>query len=464
MNRITSFVNKYVDPFVLLPLLGALLIIPLGVNAGNYMGGRDFNQLDVPLWLSFVSGSLSLLLAIGSICFFLFKNKSKRDLFFLSIAIVLIIINTITTFIEPETIVAKGWVYPYTSTSYIYVDITFFNETKYIFPLMFGAIILYIYIFIFIVPKLIRDVKMIQFGIYVMYIFFLITIIYSLFVETYKYVDYFKSIFDSKGSPEELSNNALVSFFGHRNVYARFLMMVICLSLVNYQLDKRFFNIVITGFTSIYLLFTYSKSAILTIYSLLLVVTYIWLIYSLTKATKKQKYVILLISISIFLLIAFMCILLLYLFNDTFNSIISNFVNAMSVYNRRKLVWGIVWDNVNPNWLFSGRGYGVGSIIVSTLTPLTLGETLPNEHSAIFSMIDKGGFVLLFSFVALLIYSIVRLTSLFRKKFLISLFLSFGFLSFLINAFGENSYYMLFVITLVTNALLFCNAKEVDEK
>ena len=37
----------------------------------------------------------------------------------------------------------KGWVYPYTSTSYIYVDITLFNEARFILSLMFAMVLHY---------------------------------------------------------------------------------------------------------------------------------------------------------------------------------------------------------------------------------------------------------------------------------------------------------------------------------
>lgn len=465
MNKVLSILKEQFGFDDLALLIGALFIIPFALLNSYYMNSDLTTNPPVPFWLGLTFGIAS----ISIVVFYIFYNlridpkKNKFLLVVLSIVFVLIVSNMITTLINPHEFIFHSMIKAIWlpgSGTYLDILVSFGNDMKAVFIIQFAIALLYIYAAMFLLVRKINNLYFLRFLSYGIYIAFLVSIIFSLFTEINKYGEFFNCLFNPSEGVTPLAEYSLFSFFSHRNIYAMFIVIVIITSLLEFSLSKKKINLLLTLFASFYLFLTYSKAMIMITYVGLVLYFYSYQLLTF-RDNKKQRTITLSIVTSI-IAIMLIVFLILYFNNSKVHSIVEPLFSYTGTMASRKSVWATVLEYMQPFWYLTGRGYGIGEVILKESGPLVVGEFIAHEHSWFYSLLSKGGVLLIAAFIVYLGFTFYLFFNSFKKERIVSLSLCFGFLVFFIQSFIENSYYMLFVITAILIVILNNKKQEVD--
>ncbi len=438
-----KIVSKYFDVKILIPVIAAIFSIPVFLTTNTFIKGVSVSELQIPLWLTFLSGLLSIFMVLLFIFSYIRKNVTTKKVVVISIIFFLIISNIVTTFLQPEIIVSH--IYSFRLTYYVDVVTNIDGLAKLIFVIQYSILLLFLYSVLFIIPHMIKKIEIIKYLAYLVLIIFSIAILYSLINEGQKYLNFLKSIIDFKADPVALSDSSVNSFFAHKNIYALFLSFVTISLLYLFSESKKCIYIFLTIFSLIYLLFTYSKSFIILNYVFSIIFFYM---YSVITFKNKKKVKIFLLSLFTFLLAALITTLIfLYHFNNDFKNMVEALNKGFGTFETRTLLWRNVVQIITPQWFFSGRGYGIVETILPEVTYISFVEKLVNEHSWFYSILAKGGIVLLSFFILFIFYTIILSIKAFKKNNILATPLIIGALLFFIQSFVENSYYSIFAFS-----------------
>ena len=450
-------IKKIIDLKIIIIVAMIVFFIPISIDSAQYLSGVAIGDLPINIWIVFALSLISLAIAIFLIIY-KFKVYNMFGKIALCLCSLIIISNVITTFLEPSTIISH--IYSFRLTYYVDVSTNIDFAAKWMFVLQFSLIVFFFFIALFVAPSFVRSIDFIKYAALAILILFALTIVYSLIFETSKYMAFLSSIFNCEASPQVLSNNSLNSFFLHKNIYALFISFVLISELYLFTVTRRKAFIVVSVFTLLYIVLTYSKSLIILTW--LFSIIFFYLFNALTfKENKKNKLIIMLV-VSALLVITFVLFLTIYSINSSFKNMIDSLYLGFGTYSTRTLLWKNVMQIVTPEWIYFGRGFGITETILPKVTLISFEESLPHEHSWFYSMLAKGGILLLVVFIVALLYISFLSYKSFRHNMLLSLPFIMGELMLFIQSFIENNYYSIFGIAFFV--ILIGNFKNIEDR
>ena len=464
MNKIVSYIKSYVSIDVFLLVLGALFIVPAINDFAFYMNGGDYSKI-LPDWLLFVFTSISIIIVCLYLFRFFYKNKNlKLCLTVLGVVVLLIIVNLITTLINPNVIIShvsvKMHFLPHWK-EYFDVESPIDVKVKVVFIMEYTIILLYSFSAIFVLPKQILNIKIIYLLVYATYLLLTISIVYSLIKETSNYGLFLEELFHPTGEVSRLPDYAIISIFGHRNIHALVLMIVFIASIIAFSMDRKVWHAAVAVFVMIYMLFTYSKTAIALTYAGGLGYFYIFNICSIRE--NKRRSIIALLIITGLLLTSTITILVGYNVSPSFKKVLDPIFTYFGTVSTREAIWETTLEILGQSWLFTGHGFGVVEYVFKDVGPLTIGELVPHEHSWFYSLLAKGGILLVTVYILMLSYFVYLLFKNLKKSPLVFLTLLLSMIMIFIHSFMDASTYVLLIVLAVLNMFIEAHNDEANK-
>jgi len=231
-------------------------------------------------------------------------------------------------------------------------------------------------------------------------------------------------------------------FFGNKNTYAMFVEVGIFLGLLNFELTKKKYHIVISVLFYLHLVFLICKVGIL--FSTITLFAY--LIYKLFYSIKKgdKKTLITLISV----LGAFVIAITILIITTPLFKYMMSFINNDHSFDERIKIWQLSLDITKQTSLINGAGFGLFNYYLYVATEASGITPTPIAHSWFYSILGRGGIILLTAYILVLLYSIFIATKLYMKNAKITLVLLLAEITFFCHSFFEDNHYIAILITI----------------
>ena len=378
------------------------------------------------------------------------ENRNRSSIILLFTLLILIIINLVIIFTSKNNIIT-----PITSgeNSFL-IETNISIQTKFAFAFSFIAIMLAFYLGFVILPKKITGKSFFTLLSILLISACAVFLIYSLIAEWDNYVIFFSKIFGGDHDMYNIDDFAPKSIFPHRNVYGIVIEFALICCMIDYSLNHRNYVFFAIPLLAINLLVTFCKSGILASFIALLIWVIVNLIFSFKNKDKtmKKAFVFYAAVIASFLVAFF----IIYAASASFRLKISYIHHFGNTIKSREIIWNSCWQIIQTRFVGTGVGFGVYNAILFNTNKEIIGDPMSVSHSFIFSILGRGGFLLLFLYACLLIYAFYVAVRLWRlnKEFTIASLLSI--LIFFLHSFMEDNYYMVIVIVIeiiVVNAI-----------
>ena len=297
------------------------------------------------------------------------------------------------------------------------------------------------FIGIFVFPKRINNLKVIKYSIYVLYTALVILFIVSLIMDDY-YL-FFNALFGNNTTSKSLKELCPTSIFGNPNIYGMFLEVCLFLSLINYSITKKHFNLIFTCFSFINLLFTLCRAGIIAsiISFILLYVIYTIHQFKNKASTRVRLVVIGLIIISVCILAA----LSITVFGFPFS-----FAQRDNLSGRKSL-WYSSIQIIEQLSFVHGGGFGIYNTLMTSASNNYEIFNSSITHNWFLALMGIGGIMLVVPYIFLLIYALCLVITNYRNNKNMAPF-GCAILSFFIHSFFEDNYYLVvaFIVILLT--------------
>lgn len=408
----------------------------------RFVSYSDANLLSFsqPFFL-FVIYFIVMILSLSGYLYFEHRRDSfKSHIGILILFFILIIIQVENIFLSPNTI---NMTLLDVSGNTFDISASFNNQVKFIHFASFIFITTTLFIGVFIFPKRIKNIKAISLVVYLLYIFALVALIYSLVVDHYIYL--LKVLTSQVEVPFPVKYLCPSGFFGNPNLYGMFLEVCFFVSIINYSISKRKFNLILSPIFFIHLLFTMCKAAILAIFFGLLLLFSIR-IYQALKSKDKRK--VILFSSLIFSIILIIVIFLILAIS--LNKKMSLIVDLASFVGRAD-VWNASLQIIGNLSFIHGGGRGIYHTLVTNSNYHFEIFNCPVSHNSFIAIIGEGGIIYLVPYLVLLgiaIYLIIK--NLNQEKIIAPLGCSL--FAYLLHSFFEDNFYLvigMFVVLLI---------------
>ena len=439
-----------------LMLFGAGFAIPVLFERANLLRVHNPTETVLPIWL------LSLFFACTLVLFGIYLYFERKSDFIkvhpalLIGAIILLVLVSVTTFIQPDEIHNIIYIQNpnignvgdsldvVTTISYKIRIVVFYN-------LILFAIALYLAIVV--LPRRFKEMnlKVLEVACLVLYFVLFCSVIYSLIAEYSSYVYLFKFI-RGQVDVHELEIHAPMGMFTHRNVNGMFMVLAIFSSLFGYELSKNKYHFIATGFFSINLIFTICKTGIIiTIVSLVMYLIYKMIV--LYKHDKKKGIIGLSITSGALLLVIIIGVIL-FLAVPSINEKVTNLFRGGETLKSRVNIWQTAFAMLKPAWWITGKGYWIFDITMRECNWAAQNDTTGSPHNWFIGFISRGGILMVGAYLFLMGYTIKKLIELskFDKDF--TFVLGLGLLAFLIYSNFEDYYYVTVIISIITMFVL----------
>ena len=250
-----------------------------------------------------------------------------------------------------------------------------------------------------------------------------VLIIISYFMQGYKYIVFYKHIFD-----EELYHCSIQSIFATKNSYAAVLMIGLIASIILHSQYRKWYYLAIGGYMFVNIIHTISKAII--IMGLFMILTYLIFIFIITFKEHKKMNLIALAAIGGTIIAA---VLGLFIFlavtkhlNGFFRTIF--FSKGVDTFQTRIYIWQKSIDIISKfNWI-TGCGHILFANILHQYNVLDTGtgEVVArySAHSGYLQYIGEGGIIYLMIVLALIGFVIYLGIKNFKKD-KIGIFISF---------------------------------------
>lgn len=433
----------------LLPWLFTVLIV---VFLQNVMAPYFMPQFNVVVY------TILFLLTIGLIiAYYLLENKTKK----LNIPILLIIIlgsffiiNLIGTLCVPSE---SNFTFAYTDGTVVTFKYVLGIDRR-IYFILCGLFVGFLPIIIFyILPRFIT-MKHVKYVLYLAIAFFIFTILFSLIKEFDKYVYIVKHLFVIDVDP----NQRPVSIFGHRNMFAIYMTVIIFIFIFFNSYKPRWYFYLIIFFLLVLQLFTLSKTSLLSL--MIIIPAYlIWRFIFTYKEHKDRNIITLLVSSFVIFMGGILFVLLIGRYPSIKEGIAKLFSDAQNTFKSRSELWHTAFSIMSPVQYIFGFGIGAFNAIIPLansaglgITPLAEGVT--NPHNLFVHTIGQYGILGLLLYLAIYVY-LIRLLIKNRKLsypyFITTIFL----LIYLIVAAMFESFYLFFEVSYAIFVPLFIYIK-----
>lgn len=415
-----------------------------------------------PFWFLIIS--FVIMISSLSLYFYFFIKNDKKLPYYsvLFIILVLVIVNGIVIFTTPDISVVT---IHKTEASYTIIT-TLSSKVKVIYFFSFITVLLGFYIGFAILPQKITSGKIFSYLNIILATAALAALIYSLIAEWDNYITFFSKIFGGDHDMYNIDDYAPKSFFPHRNVYGTALEFVLICCFIDYSLNHTRYNLIIIPIVLINLILTFCKSGLVGA----LLATIIWVGFNLYKSIRKKDKLDTIwfgIYSSVIVLFAFVFIIL-YIASPTFQLKFSYFTHLGNTIKSRSIIWDNCWQIINSRSVVTGAGFGVYNSILFNANDIIIGDAMSVSHSFFFSILGRGGLLILICYFALLGYVIFKAIRIWKKDYALSITLILCLMIFVIHSLMEDNYYLVFVIAIeimIIHAMeLWSNKDSVENK
>ena len=314
------------------------------------------------------------------------------------------------------------------------------------------AILILIYIGLFILPKRFTNITFIKYLGYAVIGLSIIVVLYSYIAEHANYIPFIKALLagnTTDGEPGSVYDYAVKSFIIHRNAFGMMMMIGIVFCFINHTIEKKWWYFLIAGYLLISEVFSFCKTSI--VISLLIFVIYVFyrLIYTYKEHRKRNK-IILIVLLSIAAIVLGLTFISYVSKGKVFGKVyglISSILGGNTI-NTRFFIWTNAYQLINqsPLYYFTGRGFG---LINEMILPMNIanGDTpmaFPT-HSSWVNLFAEGGIFYLLAYLLLLGYYVYISVKCFKKDPALTVALALGTLSFFVYSFIETIHYLVYV-------------------
>ena len=406
-------------------------------ESNSVMGSNNVNNLYIPIWVHSIF--FIVFIISFSIYFYLEKKRinDNKILLLLFITIFLIISQAEVIFLHPNIIIQ--WINNSRGEPFL-VTTQINNEIKLIHFFAISFMLLGFFAGVFIIPKRIKSIKFLYFIFNILFLVSIGIFIYSLIFDNY--ILLFQKIFSINSLDVHIEACAPKGIFSNKNMYAVFIELCLFVSLINYSLTKRKYNLVLTIFYYLHLLLTLSWAGIIS--STIVLFLSIIVHFILFIRNKNRKGIIITSSILSLALSAIIIFVLLLSFNESFRFYITWYKGERS-FNERKGVWLLSIQIIKNAPFFNGSGYGIYNHILLNANIIATDYHYPiaTSHSWFLSIMGRGGLIMLLSFISLLIVSIYDLIKIYKTNKEATIALASCQLVFFIHSSIDDPYYLI---------------------
>lgn len=312
------------------------------------------------------------------------------------------------------------------------VNEVFSIEAKTVHFFAISFIITALYIFLIIFPKRVTNIKFIEYFTYAFYLLAIIAIIYSLCKDDY--IFFFKVLLGKEETVLSLKELSPVSFFGNQNTFGMFFEVLILVSLLNFTLTGRKYNLFLCLFFYIYLIVTLCKTGLISITFVLFLYCLIHLILFIRNHNKKG-----IVFCSCVIGAMMIGVVSLLIFASVSNGSLG-ILNINTIFTDRTEIWYSSIQIIKSTSIIRGGGYGVYELLLKNATSNYLIFKTPVTHNWFFAILCKGGLIFLIPYIGLLIYSVWIIVRLYKNNKNIILLLAASEATFFIHSFFEDNY------------------------
>ena len=369
------------------------------------------------------------ILSLVGAWYFIYEYKQRKLKLNFPLAILLFgffIVFAVVTFMYPEDSIAELPTFiEVPSVISIHVSL----ENRFLFVLINFFALLFIYIFLAVIPLKVHSTRHLNFVFYLMIILAIVAFVYSLFVE----LDAYLTFFDAKDAFEHKSCE---SFTNNSNSYAMILLFGFLASLFLHHTTNKFWWYIFAFFFFFATFPTFCRTN-LAICTFVLVG---YLIVRMIVTYKKHPYIN---SVLLFFSLFFVGVIAVsyYFFvvnGSVYNAKLMNIISHFIAYfywrggESRSIFIQRVAYLLNQGYWVTGVGFGLFSFI-SLQYNQTLGEEIAHTdstHNGYFYMLGSGGWLLTGLLVIALLYLLWMMIRIYRRHktlVFLTIFILIGF-------------------------------------
>jgi hypothetical protein len=385
---------------------------------------------------------LSLIAVLLSVGIFLFLAHRyyiiKINWAFFSIAVVLVVCNTIAVLAFPSLYSTMGM---NQTTGDIFPVVYFLTGSERLrFIITFAVTCLYLYLVFAVIPKVLRNSKQLTIYFYGGIVVVFVSIVWSLIYE----FNVYRAYFDPSMTPT--LQTIAESFYNNRNTFGTMIVIGICACGYLQCQSHHWWYYLIMGVFSAELFFVLSKTSMLLV-SIFWVAFLIYRYVITLKAHPVKNNVILGVLLAIVGFLAWFIVSGTIQKTPSINKIFKNFVDAIADTSEdtmasRANIWKLCIQELNnPLRIIFGMGDGNFMCLLGPMMNngiVRLGYT----HNGILAMLDYGGIVRLGIYAAMLIYFLLLVIQNFRHKRPNTFVCLLAFILMFIQSFVETTSFM----------------------
>ena len=320
------------------------------------------------------------------------------------------------------------------------------------------AILLFVYISIFILPKRFSSVWPIKiFGYAIFFLCFTLTI-HSYFIETAKYPAFFKALLECDEAG--LGSNSTYSVILNQNSLGMVLLVGIIFCLINHSLSKhRWFYFPMAIYFHLNMIFTFCRTALAISIVLFFIYVYYVLIHTIKKNPSLNAFFLTFITLY---LLGMTTMILLSILSEGkyipyFYNLYKIFANDSSMKSR-EVIWNNTYQIISqtlPLSLIFGRGFGTMNEMVLAMNGFK--KYMFPTHNGYLNLLAEGGLIYLLSYLVLLGYIVSIIVKNYKTNPRAAVALTLGLSAFVIYSLNETIHY--FTYPFMFFILVYDNAK-----
>lgn len=422
-------------------------IISFEQNRFTYYSDANLTTFNVPFYCCL---ALFILMVFSLFTYLYLEYKQgnyKHNLPLYLLAFIIITSHSITIFQAPNIISLSI----FNVNDELFTVRAQFNEqvkALHFFKLFFAVASYFIGLFIF--PKRINNLRLISCFFYLVYLLAIVFAIYSLINDDY--INLFKAIFSN--NPElRVKDYSPISVFGNPNPYGLFLEICFFISIVNYYLDHKKINIIVSLITFLHLVLTMCKAGIVSAVFSVFILLFTSVIISLIK---KQKNRAIRYSIATFVYSS-ISVAAIFILSFTNKDTIS--FNEIITFSYRNYGWYTSIQLINNSSYVYGMGFGIYNTLMASSWIHYSVENLSISHNSFLALMGAGGLINVIPYTLFLIYTCYVIIKNIKNPVVIAI--GCTTLSLFIHSLLEDTYYI--VIACSVLLLTYLNAyKEKD--
>ena len=320
------------------------------------------------------------------------------------------------------------------------------------------AILLFVYIGVFVLPKRFSSVWPIKiFGYAIFFLCFTLTI-HSYFIETAKYPAFFKALIECDEAG--IGSNSTYSVILNQNSLGMVLLVGIIFCFINHSLSKhRWFYFPMAIYFHLNMIFTFCRTSLAI--SIVLFFLYVYYVLIHTIKRRPRLNTTLLILITLFLIGLITVVLLSILsegkYIEYFYNLYKIFANDSSMKGR-EAIWNNTYQIISqtlPTSLIFGRGFGTMNEMVLAMNGFK--KYMFPTHNGYLNLLAEGGFIYLFSYLLVLGYSIYIVVKNYKTNPRAAVALTLGLSAFVVYSLNETIHYFTYPFMLFI--FVYDNAK-----